>query len=146
MILAKILGNGKVHIAELAAVAFVKDNDHVLVKNSVSGVLFDEGGQLLNSGNDDFCVIILQLAFEDGSRGVAVGRAFLEAVVLLHGLVIQILAVYHKQHLVDIVQFGGKLRRLKGSQRFAAARGVPDIAAACNRAELFIVVGDLNAV
>ena len=79
-------------------------------------------------------------------EGVAVGRAFLEAVVLLHGLVIQILAVYHKQHLVDIVQFGGKLRRLKGSQRFAAARGVPDIAAACNRAELFIVVGDLNAV
>ena len=146
MILAKILCYGKVHIAELAAVAFVKDDDHMLVKNSVPGILFDEGGQLLNGGDDDFCTIVLQLALEDSGRGVAVGRAFLEAVVLLHGLIIQILAVYHKQHLVDIVQFGGKLRRLKGSQRLAAARGVPDIAAACNRAELFIIVGDFNAV
>ena len=146
MILAEILGNGKVHIAKLAAVAFVKDDDYMLVKNCVPGVLFDEGGQLLNGGDDDFCAVILQLALEDSSRGVAVGRAFFEAVVLLHGLVIQILAVYYKQHLVDIVQFGGKLRCFEGSQRFAAARGVPDIAAACNRAELFIVVGDLDTV
>ena len=118
----------------------------MFVKNRVPGVLFDKGSQLLNGGNDDFCVIILQLAFENSGRGVAVGRAFLEAVIFLHGLVIQILAVYHKQHLVDITQLGSKLRCFEGSQRFAAARGVPDIAAACNRAELFIVVGNFNAV
>ena len=146
MILAKILGNGKVHIAELTAVAFIKDDDYALIKNCVRGILFDEGGQLLDGGDDDFCTIVLQLALEDSGGGVAVGRALFKAVVLLHSLVIQILAVYHKQHLVDIIELRGKLRCFEGSQRFTAARGVPDIAAACNRAELFVVVGDLNTV
>ena len=102
--------------------------------------------RLLDGGDDDFCTIVLQLALEDSGGGVAVGRALFKAVVLLHSLVIQILAVYHKQHLVDRIKLGGKLRCFEGSQRFATARGVPDIASASHTAELFIVVGDLNAV
>ena len=45
---------------------------------------------------------ILQLALQDHGAGVAVGSAFLEAVVFLHGLVVQILTVYHKEDLIDI--------------------------------------------
>ena len=84
-----------------------------------------------------FAFIVLQLALEDGGGSVAVSRAFLEAVILFHGLVIQILAVYHKQHLVDIIELRGSCAVLKEVSVFTAARGVPDIAAACNRAELF---------
>ena len=61
VILLEIPGNGKVHITKLAAVAFVENNDHTLVKYTVSGIFLDEGGQLLNGSNDDLRTIILQL-------------------------------------------------------------------------------------
>ena len=50
--------------------------------------------------------------------------------VFLHGLVIQILAIYHKKHFFDEFQFCGQTRRLEAGQRLARARGVPDEAAA----------------
>ena len=69
-----------------------------------------------------------------------------KAVVLLHSLVIQILAVYHKQHLVDVGQLRYQPCRFEGGQRLAGASGVPDVAAALDGAILFVVVGDLDTV
>ena len=120
--------DGRVHIAELAAVALVEDDDHVLlIGPSVGRVFLDEGGQFLDGGDDDMGVVVLQLLFQDGGGGVAVGGSLFKAVIFLHRLIVQILAVHDKKHLVDVIQFRGKLRRLERGQCFAAAGGVPDV-------------------
>ena len=74
-------------------------------------VLGDEHIQLLDGGDNDavrveiaFFVPILQLSLQHRSAAVAVGRALLEPVVFLDGLVVQVLAVHHKQHLVNAGQ------------------------------------------
>ena len=146
MIPFEILGDGLVHVPELAAVALVEDDDEPFVKHRMSGILFDECSELLNGGNDDFGVIIFKLALQDCRGGIAVRRALLKAVVFLHRLVVQVLAVNDEQHLVDVVQLGGKLRCFERGQRFAAAGGVPDVPAARYGAVFLVVVGDLNAV
>ena len=146
MVLLKVFGDGLMHIPELTPVALIKNDNNSLIKNAVSGVLLDKGGELLNGGDNDSCIVILQLALQNRRRGVAVGRTFFKAVIFLHRLIVQILAVHNEKHFVNIVQLGGKLRRLEGSQRFAAAGGVPDVPAACYGAVFLIIVGDLNAV
>ena len=146
VVLLEILRNGLMHIPELTPVALIKNDNNSLIKNAVSGVLFDESCQLLDGGNDDLGVVIFQLTLQHRCGGVAVGSALFKAVIFLHRLIVQILAVHDKKHLVDIIQLRGKLRRFEGSQRFAAAGGVPDVPAACYGAVFLIIVGDLNAV
>ena len=146
VVLLEILRNGLMHITELASVALIKNNDDPFIKNTVSGVLLDKGGEFLNGGDNDSCIVILQLALQDCRRGVAVGSSLFKAVIFLHRLIVQILAVHDKKHLVDVIQFRGKLRRLERGQCFAAAGGVPDVPAACYGAVFLIIVGDLNAV
>ena len=96
VVLFEIVNNGLVHITELAAVALVKDDYNVLLVNFVSRILLDEGRQLLDGGNDDMCFRVFQLAFQNRGAGVGVCCTLLEAVILLHGLVVQVLAVYHE--------------------------------------------------
>ena len=146
MILFERFNDGNVHIAELTAVALVEDDDHMLLIDLVGRVFLDEGGQFLDGGDDDMGVVVLQLLFQDGGGGVAVGGPLFKAVIFLHGLVVQILPVHHKQHLVDIIQLGGQPGRLEGGQRLTAAGGVPDVAAALDGPVLLVVIGDLDAV
>ena len=146
MVLFEIVDNGLVHITELAAVALVKDDHNVLLVNFMPRIFLDEGRQLLDGGNDDMGFRVFQLAFQNRGAGVGVCCALLEAVILLHSLVVQVLAVYHKQHLVDVGQLRCQPRRLEGGQRLAGASGVPDVAAALDAAILFVVVGDLDTV
>ena len=70
-----------------------------------------------------------QLLLRIGGGRVGVCRALLKAFILLHGLVIQILAVDHKQHFVDGGQVSRQLSGFEAGKGFAAAGGVPDIAA-----------------
>src|SRR5699024_9829449 len=67
MIFAEVFCNGKVHVAKLAAMAFIKDNHHMLVENGMPGVLFDKGRELLNGGDNDLYAVCFQLTLEDGS-------------------------------------------------------------------------------
>ena len=92
------------HITELAAVALVKNDHNVLLVDLMPRIFLDEGRQLLDGGNDDMCFRVFQLAFQNRGASVGVCRSLLEAVIFLHSLVVQILAVYHKQHLVDVGQ------------------------------------------
>ena len=146
VVLLEILRNGLMHIPELTPVALIKNNNNSLIKNAVSGVLLDKGGELLNGGDNDSCIVILQLALQHRCRGVAVGSTLFKAVIFLHRLIVQILAVHNKEHLVDVIQFRGKLRRLERGQCFAATSGVPDVPAARYGAVFLIIVGDLNPV
>ena len=101
VILFEALDDIRMHFAKLGAMAFVKNNHSLLLVNRMLGVFLDEGGQLLNGGDDDMSIVILQLLLELGGAGIAIGSALFKAVIFLHGLVIQILAVYYKKHLVD---------------------------------------------
>ena len=141
-----MLGNGGVHVPELAAVALVKDDDHVLLKHRVPGILPDEDRQLLNGGHQNAGLGIFQLPLEDGGVGIAVGRPLFKTVILLHGLVVQVLAVHHEENLVDVWQLAGQLSRLEGGQGFAAARGVPDVSPCLQGSPLLVLGGDLDAV
>lgn len=140
------------HIAKLAAMALVKNQDNVLLENLMSLIAGNKQRQLLNRCDDDFIsmrvalgVPVFQLALQHLRGGVAVGRPFFKAVIFFHGLVVQILAVYHEQNLINIGKIGRQLRRFEGGQRFAAACCVPDVPA-CRQCSRLLVVGrNLNA-
>lgn len=146
MVLTEILHNRRVHIAELGAMAFVKDDDNVLLIDRMTWIFLDKGRQLLNGRNDDTAVLILKLFFQDRRAGVGVRRALFKAIVFLHGLIVEIFAVHDKQNLVDIGQCRGKPRGFEGGQRFAAPRGVPDVTAARDAAVFLIIVCNFDAV
>ena len=146
MILLEVLHNGGMHIAKLAAVTFVKNNHHLLGIHCMAAVFLNKRGQLLNGGDNNHGLGIFQLLFQNACGGVAVGRPFFKAIVFLHGLVIEILAVYHKEHLFDIGKLGGQPGRLEGGQGFAGAGGMPNIAAPGDAAVFLVVVGDFDAV
>ena len=96
MVLFEIVNNGLVHITELAAVALVKDDHNVLLVDLMPRIFLDKGRQLLDGGNDDMRFRVFQLAFQYRGAGVRVCCSLLEAVIFLHGLIVQVLAVYHK--------------------------------------------------
>ena len=146
MVLAEILHNRRVHIAELRAMAFVKDDDNVLLIDRMTWIFLDKGCQLLNGRNDNMAVLVLKLFFEDCRAGVGVCRTLFKTVVFLHGLIVEVFAVHDKQDLVDIGQCRGKPRGLEGGQRFAASCGVPDVTAARDAAVFLIIVCNFNAV
>ena len=104
MIFLEILDDGGMHIAELAAVTFIEDNDHTLLIHIVTGIFLYEGSKLLNGGNDDPGIRVFKLLLQNRSRGVAVGGTFFKAVIFLHRLVVQVFPVDHEQHLVDVRQ------------------------------------------
>ena len=147
VIILKILDNVLVHIAKLAAMALVKNQDNVLLENLMSLIAGNKQRQLLNRCDDDFIsmrialgVPVFQLALQHLRGGVSVGRPFFKAVIFFHGLVVQILAVYHEQNLINIGEVGRQLRRFEGGQRFAAACCVPDVPA-CRQCSRLLVVG-----
>ena len=140
------LDDVRMHFTKLGAMAFIKNNHNLLLIDRVLGIFLDKGSQLLNGGDDDMSIVILQLLFELGGAGIAIGSALFKAVVFLHGLVVQILAVYDKEHLVNEGQLGRQPRRFKGGQGFAGARGMPNEATGGNTAVFFIIVGNLHSV
>ena len=135
------LCDGLVHLVELRAMALIENQHHMRFEYRMLLVFGNEAAELLYGGDDDSAVRILKLALQDGGVGVGVGRTFFKAVVLFHGLVVQILAVNHKQHLVYFRHLGGNLGSLEGGQRFAASGSVPDISSGCEGAEFLLIVG-----
>ena len=123
--------------AELRAVAFVENKYNLLVINRQIIFTLHQVVQLLDGGNDDFVVVFFQIAFQARRtfRTVyAVGR---KTLVFLHRLIVQILPVHHEENLVDKCRFRRQARCLETGQGFAAAGGVPNIAAAFRLAPVF---------
>ena len=104
IIFLEVLHDSSMHITELTAMAFIEDDNNLLLVNLMVFVLLDEGRQLLNSCNDDMGIRVFQLLLQNSCTAVRVGSSFLETVILLHGLVVQILTVNDKEHLIDIRQ------------------------------------------
>ena len=74
MIFLEILDNGRVHVAELAAVALVEDDDKMLPERRVAFVFAHKNIKLLDRCDDDPRVGVFHLPLQDGGAGVAVGR------------------------------------------------------------------------
>ena len=116
--------------AELRAVAFVENKYNLLVINRQIIFTFHQVVQLLDGGNDDFVVVFFQIAFQARRAFRTVHTVGRKTLVFLHCLIVQILPIHHEENLVDKRRFRRQTRRLKAGQRFTAARGMPNIAAA----------------
>ena len=134
-ILLHTFHNVFVHVAKLASVTFVEDQHDVFFLQYLAqpfvvvvDVRFHQVRQLLNRGDDDAHIVILQLFQQDSCRRVRVRAVRLEVVVLLHGLVVQVFSVYHEEHLLYVLHLRSQLGSLKRCQRLTAASGVPDVA------------------
>ena len=135
-----------VHVAKLAAVALVEDDDKMLPERRVAFVFAHKNIKLLDRRDDDPRVRVFHLPLQNGGAGVTVRRALFKAVVFLHRLIIQVFAVYDEQHLVDIRQLRRQLRGLERRERLAASRRVPDVAARLDAAVLLVGCGDFDAI
>ena len=146
VIVLKGLRDRLVHISELAAVALVENDDKMLPERRVAFVFAHKNIKLLDRRDDDPRVRVFHLPLQNGGAGVAVRCALFKAVVFLHRLIIQVLAVYDEQHLVDIRQLRRQLRGFERCERLAASRRVPDVAARLDAAVLLVGRGDFDAV
>ena len=135
MVVAEPLGDGPVHVAELRAVALVEDEHHVLAVHVVPRVFAQHGVELLNRGHVDPLGRVGEVLLEDGARRGAIDGALLELLVLAHGLVVQVLAVHHEQHLVHALHGTRELRALEAREGLARARRVPDVTSRGERAQ-----------
>src|SRR5699024_5133946 len=61
IVLLEGLGNGLMHITELGTVALIENNDHMPVVDRMALVPIDESRELLDGGDNDPGVRILQL-------------------------------------------------------------------------------------
>ena len=113
IILFKMLDDGVMHVTELAAMAFIKDDDNRPVINRVIRKPGNKSGKLLDGRDENVCIGLAELFFQHGSGRAAVGSTFFKPVILTHSLIVKVFAVNDKQHLVDIIQLGCKPRCLE---------------------------------
>ena len=114
-----------VHLAELAAVAFVDDEDDLLVPVGIHQGFIALGvhsvRHFLDGCDDQLAVRILQLLHQHiGAVGV-INAILFKGVVFVHRLVIQVLPVDEEDDLVHSRLVPEELCQFEGGQRFAAA-------------------------
>ena len=93
----------------------------------------------MNGGDNDAAILVVELASEHSGSGVGVGCALLEAVILLHSLIVEVFAIDHKEHLVDFLHARCQASRLERSERFSRTGGVPNVATALTLAPIALV-------
>ena len=129
VVVFKFLRQVLLRLAELAAVRFVEDKDHLLVIDLQRTLALHQVVQLLDRGHDDLSILLIQIALQPGRAVRAVHTVGAELLVFLHRLVVQVLAVDYEEDLVDILELGCQTRRLEAGQRLARSSRVPDVAA-----------------
>ena len=136
-----------VHVAELAAVTFVEDEDDVPGVDGVPAVALDEGRELLDGGDDDRRGRVVDLLGELACGLVGGNGSLGEGVIFADGLVVEVLAVDDEENLVDPFHSCSELCALEGREGLSGAGGVPDVAAGFFGAEqLGVVIGDFDAL
>ena len=94
--------NSRMHITELASMAFVEYQNNMLIPDGVHGVLLNKDIQLLNRSYDNSRSRVLKLFLQNRCALVAVSSALFKSVILFDGLIVQVLTVNNKQHLVNV--------------------------------------------
>ena len=96
MIFTEASHNHLVHVAKLRTMAFIKDDDYMLVVDAVSFLFLAEGIEFLNSGNHYRCLVVLQLFFQLFSGLILAYATFLELLVFQNGLIVKVFSVHYK--------------------------------------------------
>ena len=138
--------DGRMHVAELRTVALIENDDDFLLEDRMFRMMADKDRKFLNGRDDDLRRRVFQLTFQNRRTRIAVGCPSLKLVILAHRLVVEVLAVDHKQHLVDVRQFARQLCRFERRKSFAAARRMPNIPAAFYRTIAFVTVGHVDFI
>ena len=135
-----------VHVAELAAVTFVEDEDDVPGVDGVPAVALDEGRELLDGGDDDRRGRIVDLLGELACGLVGGDGPLGEGVIFADGLMVEVLAVNDEENLVDPLHACSELCGLEGREGLSGAGGVPDVSAGGDGARLFVHAGGFDAL
>ena len=107
------------HITKLTAVTFIEDNHHLLLHHLLKLFILTQYCwlhqvcQLLYGGNDDTTFLVFQLFQQYAATTIRVCTIFFEVVVLLHGLIVQVFSIYHKEHFLHSLIHRGKLSRFE---------------------------------
>ena len=146
-VLLEVLLDGGVHAAELGAVTFVEDDGYALAVDGVFRFGGDEVGQLVDGGDHDVGSAVGEAVAEFAGAAGGADGVCLEVVVFEHGLVVEVFAVHDEDDLVDESGFCQAACGFEAGEGFAAAGGVPDVAAGFFGAEEFgVVVGDFDSL
>ena len=135
-----------VHVAELAAVTFVEDEDDVPGVDGMPAVALDEGRELLDGGDDDRRGRIVDLLGELACGLVGGDGPLGEGVIFADGLMVEVLAVNDEENLVDPLHACSELCALEGREGLSGAGGVPDVSAGGDGARLVVHAGGLDAL
>ena len=114
---------------ELASMALIKNKHHLLAVDRQIAFAFHQVVEFLDSGDNNFIVVSVQVAFQTSGTLRTIHAIRREALILSHGLVIQVFTIHHEKDLVYAVQFCGQSCGLKAGESFARPSSMPDIAA-----------------
>ena len=103
-------------LTELAAMALIKDEDHLLVVDGKVAIPPHQIVELLDGGDNDLVIVLLHVPLQTRRVLGAVDAIRREALVFLHRLVIEVFAIHHEEHLIDKIQLGDQTRRLEAGE------------------------------
>ena len=87
--------------------ALIEDEDTVLAIDGQRTLLLEQDVEFLQRGYHDLVVLLLQVVAQGSGVDAAIDAVGLETLILLHGLIVEVFAVYHEKHLVHEVKLGG---------------------------------------
>ena len=125
---------------KLRTVAFIKDKHYLLAVDGQGGFTFYEVVQFLNSGYDDFIIIFFDVPFESGGAFWTVDAIGGKALILFHGLKIEVFAIHYKEDFINEIKFGCQACRFEACQGFTWSSGMPDKAAAFGGTPVFCLI------
>ena len=103
-------------LTELAAMALIENEDHLLVIDGKVAIPPHQIVELLDGGDNDLVIVLLHVPLQTRRVLGAVDAIRREALVFLHRLVIEVFAIHHEEHLIDKIQLGDQTRRLEAGE------------------------------
>ena len=106
--------------------AFIKYKHHLLIVYRQVAFCFHQVIKFLNSGDDNFVIVLIQISFKTCCIFRAVNTIWRKTLIFLHGLVIEVFPVDHEEDFINKVQFRSQTCGLKAGQGFSWPCGMPD--------------------
>ena len=120
------------HSSKMKTIRLSRSGFEALDVVALCSAAVERQAELLDGADDDLVGVVVgqQAADERAGVGVLLDAPFLEAVELLAGLAIEVLAVHDEEALLDVGVVLQERGGFEGGERLAAAGGVPDVAVA----------------